>query len=462
MLAANCRLYPRAATLMVTVLLGAGADVRAVSSEGLNALHLAVWGGLQPVVEVLLDHAGRVSDFDIDAADTMRGYTALMAAARGRHASIAALLRAAGADWSPVNYDGYTALHVAVMHGGFIITNQFLAAGAPVDAGDAAGRTALMLAAGGQNQGDMVGLLLLRGASVAHRTLMSDLTALDFAAASSAHEATKRLLRHRDIHSAVPRAYDMIGVGAFIEGVAFTEKHAAATRKEFDGWKGAMEVINAVFAAGPGGYGDTGVERLSRMMTGLQRVQAAGVSPEDLSTLRNPEGFTALGAAAASGASEPTVAVLVKAGFSALVAGNREGASPGALASRRANNGRVSAQLYRAASKAAARSQPAFRRVRSELVLFNRVPGGVPQDYLPRDVVDHILEWCATPRAGGWFAKSAEPAAGAAPAAVSGAALGGGAAGAGAGAEGGAGGAAGGAGAMIPSRAAAKRARTSK
>jgi hypothetical protein len=62
--------------------------------------------------------------------------------------------------------------------------------------------------------------------------------------------------------------------------------------------------------------------------------------------------------------------------------------------------------------RAAARAQPAFLRVRSELVLFNRVLGGLPQEHLPREVVDHMLEWCAT--AQGWFAESAPAAASAA------------------------------------------------
>jgi len=73
--------------------------------------------------------------------------------------------------------------------------------------------------------------------------------------------------------------------------------------------------------------------------------------------------------------------------------------------------------------------------VRSELVLFNCVPGGAREEYLPRDVVDHMLEWCAA--APGWFAK---PVGAAALAAAAGA---GGAAAAGADAGDGGGGAAG-------------------
>ena len=148
------------------------------------------------------------------------------------------------------------------------------------------------------------------------------------------------------------------------------------------------------------------------------------------------------------------MAALLSAGCSALVVGElSSGASAGALAAR-AGSRALADTLYRKAAKAAARAQPAFRRVRSELVLFNRVSGGLPQDYLPRDVVDHMLEWCAT--ADGWFAESVVAAA-AAPAAVAGGASG---AAAGAGAEDGDGGAAGGASSGIRTRALAKRARS--
>ncbi len=57
---------------------------------------------------------------------------------------------------------------------------------------------------------------------------------------------------------------------------------------------------------------------------------------------------------------------------------------------------KLSAQLYQAAARAVLQVQPASLRVSSELVLFNRVPGGAREEDVPRALVDHLLEWCAT------------------------------------------------------------------
>ena len=430
MLAANYR-NARTASEMVTVLLSAGADILARQSDGSTVLHGAVWMANYSALEKLLQHARGVAGFDINVADTDHGFTALMVAAQEDRILIARLLIEAGAAVDTVTQrGGHTALHLAVANGGGVLAYYLLAAGARVDAVDHVGRTPLMHAAR-LNKPSLVALLVYRGASVTKRNAQTGWTALQFAAAACAQKPVYQLLKCHGIHSVVADAVDTIGAGAELDGVAVNEAHAAAVRNKFTAWFAMQQVVEALFA--PAGYGDSGVARLSKMEGGLLAAKTAGASADDLSTQRNPGGFTALGAAAAFGASEWTVAQLLKAGCSALVLGNAEGASAGALAGRRAGSGtKLSAQLYRAAAKAAARAQPAFRRVRSELVLFNRVPGGLPQEYLPRDVVDHMLEWCATPREGGWFAESPKTAAGAAPAAVPAAAFGGGAAGAGA------------------------------
>jgi hypothetical protein len=435
MLAANHR-NARSASEMVTVLLGAGADILARGIDGSTVLHFAVWMGNYSALEKLLEHARGVAGFDINVADTDHGFTAIMVAAQEGHIRIARMLIRAGSALDLVSLGGQTALHLAVAKGGGVIAYYLLVAGAPVDAVDHVGRTPLMDAAR-LNTPARVVLLVQRGASVTKRNEHNGWTALQFAAAVCARESVYQLLQCHDIHSVVADAVATIGAGAELDGVEVNEADVAPVRNTFDAYIAIQQVIGALFA--PGGYGlgvtDSGVVRLSLMEGGLSAAKTAGASSDDLSTLRNPGelgGFTALGAAAAFGACEWTVAQLLKAGCSVLVPGNAEGASAGALAGRRAGNGKLSAQLYRAAAKAAARAQPAFRRVRSELVLFNRVPGGLPQEYLPRDVVDHMLEWCATPREGGWFAESPKPAAGAAPANVMGAAFGGGAAGVGA------------------------------
>ncbi len=134
---------------------------------------------------------------------------------------------------------------------------------------------------------------------------------------------------------------------------------------------------------------------------------------KNLSVARDPAGLTALGCAAGAGLG--AVAALLAERASALVPGDLAGASAGALAARAGQRAAADC-LYRAASKAAARAQPLFRRIRSEIVVRNRVPGGLPHEYLPRDTVDLILEFCAAPAAC-WFAETPAPAAVAAAAA---------------------------------------------
>jgi hypothetical protein len=211
--------------------------------------------------------------------------------------------------------------------------------------------------------------------------------------------AVEVLLAHPRIHPSVAAAEAAIGEQAHDEGPD-AELRAASVREAFARWHRAQAVCAAARAPVLPGAATAG-QAPPALVAALAAAREAGVSAAALSAARDADGFTALGGAAAAGASEWAVRALVRAGCSALVAGDREGASPGALAAR-AGHAKLSAQLYQAAARAAARAQPAFLRVRSELVLFNRVPGGLPQEYLPRDVVDHMLEWCAT--ADCWFA----------------------------------------------------------
>ena len=90
------------------------------------------------------------------------------------------------------------------------------------------------------------------------------------------------------------------------------------------------------------------------------------------------------------------------------VAGDLAGASAGALAAR-AGHRQAAAKLYRAATKAVARAQPLFRDVRSMLVVGTS-GGRAGRPFLPLDVLNDVMDCCATPGAC-WFAEA--PAAGA-------------------------------------------------
>jgi hypothetical protein len=143
------------------------------------------------------------------------------------------------------------------------------------------------------------------------------------------------------------------------------------------------------------------------LLAALAAEKAARKKPENSDRLiahaRAANNLTALaGAVTQGGAQLAVVSALIAAGCSALPPVDAHGTSLGAFALRLGQQ-KSADKLYRAASKSAAREQPLFRQVRSELVVANRVG-------LPRDVVDHMLEWCAAPKC--WFVKKAPPAPG--------------------------------------------------
>ena len=85
-----------------------------------------------------------------------------------------------------------------------------------------------------------------------------------------------------------------------------------------------------------------------------------------------------------------------------LIPASLDGTMPAYLAAQR-GHGMLAECLHAAVARAVSRAFPMFRDLRSQLVLFNRVPGGLPQQYLPRDAVGRIFEYCATPDCC-WFA----------------------------------------------------------
>jgi uncharacterized protein len=139
-----------------------GADVDAVNDRGYTALHLAVEGGHQETVHVLLAAGANVNR---QASD---GRTILMSSAWFRHKEIVDALLAVGADVNQQDQHGNTALMFAAKeewHDLREIVRVLLAAGAQVNIQNRAGETALMLASesGGS---DIVDALLAAGADV--------------------------------------------------------------------------------------------------------------------------------------------------------------------------------------------------------------------------------------------------------------------------------------------------------
>ncbi len=143
---------------MVSLLLEKGAAIDAQDKEGDTALHHAAAEGHERVARLLLEKGAAVN------AQSKDGYTALHAAAEG-HERVARLLLEKGAAVNAQSKDGYTALHAAARRGHERVARLLLEKGAAIDAQDKDGYTALYAAARRGHE-QVVSLLLENGAAV--------------------------------------------------------------------------------------------------------------------------------------------------------------------------------------------------------------------------------------------------------------------------------------------------------
>jgi len=133
------------------------------NAAGMSALHLAVEGGSQVVVEELCRRAARTG------LPNARGDTAVHLAIRcGEPDILSTLLKraSAGGELDLCNDAGQAALHLAVVRGDVGLVHDFLAAGAKPDTQElTAGKTPMFLAVEKGRQ-DIIETLLCYGASV--------------------------------------------------------------------------------------------------------------------------------------------------------------------------------------------------------------------------------------------------------------------------------------------------------
>ena len=108
------------------------------------------------------------------------------------------------------------------------------------------------------------------------------------------------------------------------------------------------------------------------------------LSVEELSTIRDFNGFTTLGNAVAAD-NMKYINALIKTGASLLIAANLSGTSLGAVAM---GNGSLplADSLYYRTLKAFCRCRPVVNRLRSEIIVGNRVN-------MPRELVNYIMEY---------------------------------------------------------------------
>lgn len=125
-----------------------GGDVELRDALGQTLLHIAAVGGQTAIAELLLNNGSDPN------ARTAKAFTPLHLAAAVGAADVVVTLLEAGADAAAENVYGNTPLHEIAGGGGvaeantrLAIVDRLLAAGAPLEAGDSAGRSALWFAA---------------------------------------------------------------------------------------------------------------------------------------------------------------------------------------------------------------------------------------------------------------------------------------------------------------------------
>lgn len=104
--------------------------VSAVSADGWTALHLAAFFGAADAARTLLNKGASASARSTNAMQNLP----LHAAAAGRHAAIVALLIEHGAPVDARQHGGWTALHAAAQNGDLAMAEILVSAGADVSA----------------------------------------------------------------------------------------------------------------------------------------------------------------------------------------------------------------------------------------------------------------------------------------------------------------------------------------
>src|SRR5271165_1272447 len=148
----------------------AGADVNEAQPDGTRPIHWAVYKVDHELLDALIAKKAKV-----DVSNEF-GSTPLAEAAKLADARIVKTLLGAGAKPDSANQDGETALMLAIKTGELPVVELLIKAGANVNAVEKFhNQTALMWAAAApKNAGEMVKLLLSKGADFKPRALYSD------------------------------------------------------------------------------------------------------------------------------------------------------------------------------------------------------------------------------------------------------------------------------------------------
>lgn len=170
-------------------LLDQGFDANAANNDGITPLMRAASMSDNPeILRTLITHGANVNQADKD------GWTPIIYALSGSNSELVDTLIAAGADLTKQTNDGVAPLHVAAQGGHIAIVTRILDEGAGVNQASNDGLTPLMRAAlSGNDNSEMIRLLLARGADINQRDATGD-TALNKAAMGSQVNNIRALL----------------------------------------------------------------------------------------------------------------------------------------------------------------------------------------------------------------------------------------------------------------------------
>jgi ankyrin repeat protein len=331
---------------------------------------------------------------DINAADSDKT-TALMWASYHSKISNAEYLIKAGADVNRTNNDSWSSLIFATSVGNTPIIIMLIAAGANVNHTTFGGSSALIIAAGILDNTTILDILLKAGVNV--NSYDYDMRRALMVASRNGHTGSVKWLL------AVP--------GIDVNAVDALFGRSALTMSIYNGHITTVEALldypcihTSVVALSQAEISQAPNSTFIQLLIDRWHLRqslcyaATGkhvrnisidealvhLNKDEISRARDWDGYTSLTNSIKSG-NLKGMNTLIKAGASLLVAGDLKGTSVGTYA-RRCGYSLLGEQLYNKTLKAFCLGSPAFKRMRSEIVVGNNVN-------LPRELVNYILEF---------------------------------------------------------------------
>ena len=333
---------------------------------------------------------------DINAVDSEKTSVLMWASYHSKIANVEYLIKA-GADVNYKNNDSWSPLIFATAVGNTPIIIMLIAAGANVNHTTFGGSSALIIAAGILDDITILDILLEAGANV--NSYDYDMRRALMAASRNGHtESVKRLLAVPNIDvNAVDALFGRSALGmsiynghistveALLEYPCIHSSVVALSAAEISQSPNSSLIqllINRWHLKQSLCYAAAGTH--SRNMSIETALVIGNLSREEISLARDWNGYTSLTNTIKSG-NLKGLKKLLEAGASLLVAGDLQGTSIGAYAMLYGHSV-LGEQLYYKMLKAFCRNSHAFKWMRSEIVVRNRVN-------LPRELVNYILEF---------------------------------------------------------------------